>query len=50
MTAAPVLMRPVRPNDATALVQLATLLDTMNLLLGGHAEPAQTQRAACHPA
>jgi len=31
MTAAPVLMRPVRPEDATALVQLATLLDTMNL-------------------
>ena len=31
MTAAPVLMRPVRPEDATALEQLATLLDTMNL-------------------
>jgi arginine N-succinyltransferase len=31
MTAAPVLIRPVCANDAEALVQLATLLDTMNL-------------------
>src|SRR3989441_523932 len=31
MTAAPLMIRPVRPDDAIALVQLATLLDTMNL-------------------
>src|SRR3989454_6385198 len=31
MTAAPLIIRPVRPDDAAALVQLATLLDTMNL-------------------
>ena len=31
MTATPLMIRPVRPDDATALVQLATLLDTMNL-------------------
>ena len=31
MTAAPLIMRPVRPDDAAALVQLATLLDTVNL-------------------
>lgn len=31
MTALPVLIRPVRADDATALVQLAALLDTMNL-------------------
>lgn len=31
MTAAPLLIRPVRPEDAADLVQLATLLDTMNL-------------------
>jgi hypothetical protein len=31
MTVAPVMIRPVRPEDAAALVQLATLLDTVNL-------------------
>ena len=31
MTAAPLLIRPVRLDDAAPLVQLATLLDTMNL-------------------
>ena len=31
MTQVPVLIRPVRRQDATALVELATLLDTMNL-------------------
>jgi len=31
MTAAPLIMRPVRPDDAAALVQLAALLDTVNL-------------------
>src|SRR5262249_35002518 len=31
MTAVPWMIRPIRPNDATALGQLATLLDTMNL-------------------
>src|SRR2546428_9042826 len=31
MTATPLIIRPVRPDDAAALVQLATLLDTMNL-------------------
>jgi len=31
MTASPLLIRPVCPEDASALVQLASLLDTMNL-------------------
>src|SRR5919197_3437514 len=31
MTVAPVMIRPVRPEDVSALVQLATLLDTVNL-------------------
>jgi arginine N-succinyltransferase len=31
MTVGPVMIRPVRPEDASALVQLATLLDTVNL-------------------
>jgi len=31
MSAAPLIVRPVRPEDAPTLVQLATLLDTMNL-------------------
>jgi arginine N-succinyltransferase len=31
MTASPLFIRPVRTDDATALVQLAALLDTMNL-------------------
>src|SRR5919201_255925 len=31
MTVAPVMIRPVRPEDAAALVQVATLLDTVNL-------------------
>ena len=31
MTATSVLIRPVEANDAPAIMQLATLLDTMNL-------------------
>jgi arginine N-succinyltransferase len=31
MTASPLIIRPVRAEDAVALVQLASLLDTMNL-------------------
>ena len=31
MTTTPLMIRPVRPDDASALAQLATLLDTMNL-------------------